>query len=171
MGWTVLRQCLKRQVQQALGPSFLILRPGRHRNPWTSSSAMRRYSGCRIMPHCFQDCLPVLPRGILAVQMPAMNNEPARTIQAKVASPDPWSQRLCRVTSAPPILDPTADYDLLAVRSFRDPIDLLRVRFSHFGTATASNPYCRSIFCPAGDKIYMASLQASDGASFRTKTP
>jgi trans-aconitate 2-methyltransferase len=54
------------------------------------------------------------PGGILAVQMPAMHNEPVRTIQKEVASSGPWSERLFGVTSAPPILDPTAYYDLLS---------------------------------------------------------
>ena len=56
------------------------------------------------------------PEGILAVQMPAMHNEPLRALQSKVASSGPWSQQLSRVTSAPPILEPDAYYDLLSER-------------------------------------------------------
>jgi trans-aconitate 2-methyltransferase len=54
------------------------------------------------------------PEGVLAVQMPAMHHEPVRALQSIVASSGPWSQQLSRVTSAPPILEPTAYYDLLS---------------------------------------------------------
>jgi len=56
------------------------------------------------------------PEGVLAVQMPAMHHEPVRALQSIVASSGPWSQQLSRVTSAPPILEPTAYYDLLSER-------------------------------------------------------
>jgi trans-aconitate 2-methyltransferase len=56
------------------------------------------------------------PEGILAVQMPAMHNEPVRALQPIVASSGPWYQQLSRVTSAPPILEPDAYYDLLSER-------------------------------------------------------
>lgn len=56
------------------------------------------------------------PEGILAVQMPAMHNEPVRALQSIVASSGPWSQQLSGVTSAPPILEPAAYYDLLSGR-------------------------------------------------------
>ena len=54
------------------------------------------------------------PGGVLAIQMPAMHNEPVRTLQRVVASSGPWATRLSEVTSAAPILDPSAYYDLLA---------------------------------------------------------
>ena len=54
--------------------------------------------------------------GILAVQMPAMHNEPVRALQPVVASSGPWSQQLSGVASAPPILEPAAYYDLLSDR-------------------------------------------------------
>jgi trans-aconitate 2-methyltransferase len=54
--------------------------------------------------------------GTLAVQMPAMHNEPLRTLQSVVASSGPWSQQLAGITSAPPILEPAAYYDLLSDR-------------------------------------------------------
>jgi len=57
------------------------------------------------------------PEGILAVQMPAMHNEPVRALQSIVASSGPWSQQLSGVTSAPPILEPEAYYDLLSERA------------------------------------------------------
>ncbi len=55
--------------------------------------------------------------GTLAVQMPAMHNEPIRTLQSVVASSDPWSRQLSEITSAPPILEPAAYYDLLSDRA------------------------------------------------------
>jgi trans-aconitate 2-methyltransferase len=55
--------------------------------------------------------------GILAVQMPAMHNEPVRALQSAVASSGPWSQQLSGVTSAPPILEPAAYYDILSDRA------------------------------------------------------
>lgn len=57
------------------------------------------------------------PEGILAVQMPAMHNEPVRALQSIVASSGPWSRQLSGVTSAPPILKPAAYYDLLSGRA------------------------------------------------------
>jgi trans-aconitate 2-methyltransferase len=56
------------------------------------------------------------PEGVLAVQMPAMHNEPVRALQSVVASSAPWSQHLSGVKSAPPILEPAAYYDLLSNR-------------------------------------------------------
>ena len=56
------------------------------------------------------------PGGTLAVQMPAMHNEPVRTLQTDTASSGPWSKELSGVTSAPPILEPAAYYDLLSDR-------------------------------------------------------
>lgn len=58
----------------------------------------------------------LLPGGILAIQMPAMHNEPVRTLQSAVAASGPWSKQLSGVTSAPPILEPSAYYDLLSDR-------------------------------------------------------
>jgi trans-aconitate 2-methyltransferase len=60
------------------------------------------------------DCLA--SGGILAVQMPAMHHEPVRALQSAVASSGPWSKRLEGIASAPPILEPTAYYDLLSER-------------------------------------------------------
>jgi trans-aconitate 2-methyltransferase len=54
--------------------------------------------------------------GILAVQMPAMHNEPVRALQPVVAASGPWSQQLSGVASAPPVLEPAAYYDLLSER-------------------------------------------------------
>ncbi len=56
------------------------------------------------------------PEGILAIQMPAMHNEPVRTLQSIVASSEPWSMQLSGVMSAPPILEPAAYYDILSER-------------------------------------------------------
>jgi len=57
------------------------------------------------------------PEGILAIQMPAMHNEPVRALQSIVASSGPWSLQLSGVISAPPILEPAAYYDLLSERA------------------------------------------------------
>jgi len=54
--------------------------------------------------------------GVLAVQMPAMHDEPVRALQSRIASSGPWSRQLSGVTSAPPILEPAAYYDLLSER-------------------------------------------------------
>ncbi|MBI5578830.1 MAG: methyltransferase domain-containing protein [Deltaproteobacteria bacterium] len=56
------------------------------------------------------------PGGILAVQMPAMHNEPVRALQSAIALSGPWSKQLSGVTSAPPVLEPAAYYDLLSER-------------------------------------------------------
>jgi len=53
------------------------------------------------------------PGGVLAVQMPAMHAAPLRALQYDVAATGPWAERLRGVTSAPPILDPGAYWDLL----------------------------------------------------------
>jgi trans-aconitate 2-methyltransferase len=53
------------------------------------------------------------PGGVLAIQMPAMHNAPVRALPRVVASSGPWITRLSEVTSAPPILEPSAYYDLL----------------------------------------------------------
>jgi len=52
--------------------------------------------------------------GILAIQMPAMHNEPVRTLQSIVASSESWSLQLSGVMSAPPILEPAAYYDIFS---------------------------------------------------------
>jgi len=57
------------------------------------------------------------PGGVLAIQMPAMHHAPVRTLQRVVASSGPWATRLSEVTSAPPILEPSAYYDLLSGRA------------------------------------------------------
>jgi trans-aconitate 2-methyltransferase len=54
--------------------------------------------------------------GVLAVQMPAMHNEPLRALQPAVAASGPWSEQLSGVSSAPPILEPAAYYGLLSGR-------------------------------------------------------
>ena len=57
------------------------------------------------------------PGGLLAVQMPAMHNAPVRALQPMIASSGPWADRLEKVASAPPILEPEAYYDLLVERA------------------------------------------------------
>ena len=64
----------------------------------------------------FPSLLLLAPDGILAIQSPAMHNEPVRALQSIVASSGPWSQQLSGVMSAPPILQPAAYYDLLSER-------------------------------------------------------
>jgi trans-aconitate 2-methyltransferase len=54
------------------------------------------------------------PGGMLAIQMPAMHNEPVRALRRVVASSGPWETRLSEVTSAPPIFESSAYYDLLS---------------------------------------------------------
>jgi len=56
------------------------------------------------------------PGGVLAVQMPAMNDAPFRALQPRVAAEGPWAERLRGVASSPPILEIPAYYDLLAGR-------------------------------------------------------
>jgi trans-aconitate 2-methyltransferase len=69
------------------------------------------------------------PGGILAVQMPAMHNEPVRTLQRDIASSGPWLKKLSGVTSAPPILEPAAYYDLLSDRV--SAIEIWTTRYWH----------------------------------------
>jgi trans-aconitate 2-methyltransferase len=69
------------------------------------------------------------PGGILAVQMPAMYNEPVRTLQAAAAASGPWSAQLAGVASAPPILEPEAYYDLLSARAAS--IEIWITRYLH----------------------------------------
>jgi trans-aconitate 2-methyltransferase len=69
------------------------------------------------------------PGGVLAVQMPAMHNEPVRTLQQEVASSGPWSKKLFGVTSAPPILDPADYYDLLSARA--SAVEIWVTRYLH----------------------------------------
>ena len=56
------------------------------------------------------------PDGVLAVQMPAMHNEPLRAAQYDVAARGPWAEILARVTSAPSILSPGEYWDILRPR-------------------------------------------------------
>jgi len=53
------------------------------------------------------------PGGTLAVQMPAMHNEPLRAAQYDVAASGPWSETLKGVASAPSILSPGEYWDIL----------------------------------------------------------
>lgn len=55
------------------------------------------------------------PGGVLAVQMPAMDQAPIRRLQGEVASSGPWAARLATVAAtAPRILEPRAYRALLA---------------------------------------------------------
>ncbi len=56
------------------------------------------------------------PGGVLAVQMPAMHDDPVRALQVTVAAQGPWAERLHGVAGSPPILEPTAYYDMLVGR-------------------------------------------------------
>jgi trans-aconitate 2-methyltransferase len=71
------------------------------------------------------------PGGVLAVQMPAMDAAPFRTLQYEVAAREgqPWTERLRGVRSAPPILAPEAYYDLLAGRTVA--LDLWLTEYIH----------------------------------------
>jgi trans-aconitate 2-methyltransferase len=51
--------------------------------------------------------------GVLAVQMPAMHDEPLRRIPYNLAESEPWAAYLHDVTSAPGILSPLEYWDLL----------------------------------------------------------
>jgi trans-aconitate 2-methyltransferase len=53
------------------------------------------------------------PGGVLAVQMPAMHNEPLRALQNEFAANGPWADLLLDVDAAPPILTRDAYWDLL----------------------------------------------------------
>ena len=54
------------------------------------------------------------PGGVLAVQMPAMHNEPLRTMQEAVAANGPWAEQLRDLAGvARPIMDRDAYWDLL----------------------------------------------------------
>ncbi len=55
----------------------------------------------------------VAPGGTLAVQMPAMHNEPLRAAQYDVAATGPWAETLKGVASAPSILTPGEYWDIL----------------------------------------------------------
>ena len=89
------------------------------------------------------------PEGILAVQMPAMHNEPVRALQSIVASSGPWSLQLSGVMSAPPILEPNAYYDLLSERA--SAIEIWITQYLHvlrgkdpvvqWATGTSLRPY------------------------------
>jgi trans-aconitate 2-methyltransferase len=56
------------------------------------------------------------PGGVLAVQMPAMHDQPLRRLQHDVAANGPWAAALAGVGSAPPILPAEAYWDLLRPR-------------------------------------------------------
>jgi trans-aconitate 2-methyltransferase len=56
------------------------------------------------------------PGGVLAVQMPAMHDQPLRRLQYDVAANGPWAATLAAVGSAPPILPAEAYWDLLRPR-------------------------------------------------------
>jgi trans-aconitate 2-methyltransferase len=79
-----------------------------------------------LFPHLL-GCLA--PGGVLAVQMPAMHNEPVRALQVTVAARGPWAERLSAVVGSPPILEPTAYYDLLAGRVAA--LDLWQTEYLH----------------------------------------
>ncbi|MGH7066905.1 MAG: methyltransferase domain-containing protein [Acetobacteraceae bacterium] len=53
------------------------------------------------------------PGGVLAVQMPAMDQAPFRTLQSKVARNGPWAAALSGIGRVHPILGPTDYWELL----------------------------------------------------------
>lgn len=53
------------------------------------------------------------PGGVLAVQMPAMDEAPFRTLQREVARNGPWAEALSGIGRVHPILGPTDYWDLL----------------------------------------------------------
>jgi trans-aconitate 2-methyltransferase len=53
------------------------------------------------------------PDGVLAVQMPAMHDEPLRRLQNEVAASGPWADRLANAGFARALLPTGTYYDLL----------------------------------------------------------
>ncbi len=57
------------------------------------------------------------PGGVLAVQMPAMDQAPFRTLQQKIAHEGPWAATLARIGPSVKILEPAEYWDLLKPRA------------------------------------------------------
>lgn len=65
-------------------------------------------------PKLFAHLLSCLaPGGVLAVQMPAMHEQPLRRAPLEIADKGPWAEYLVGITSAPDILTPRQYWDLL----------------------------------------------------------
>ncbi len=69
------------------------------------------------------------PGGLLAVQMPAMDETPARKMQAAVASHGPWADAVAGVTRVRPVAEPGYYYDLLRPLAAR--LDLWVTEYVH----------------------------------------
>ena len=68
-------------------------------------------------PTLFPQLLSFLvPKGMLAVQMPAMHDTPLRRIPYDLAAKEPWAEYLSDISSAPAILSPVEYWDLLRPR-------------------------------------------------------
>jgi len=64
--------------------------------------------------HLFPRLISALaPGGLLAVQMPAMDRAPFRTLQQEVAKSGPWAAALARIGPVQPILHPGEYWELL----------------------------------------------------------
>lgn len=57
------------------------------------------------------------PGGFLAVQMPAMDGAPFRTLQQEIAKKGPWAEALAGIGRVLPLLDPTEYWDILKPRA------------------------------------------------------
>jgi trans-aconitate 2-methyltransferase len=71
----------------------------------------------------------VAPGGVLAVQMPAMHNEPLRRLQNEVAAAGPWTSYLDEAGYAREIFTTEAYYDLL--RPHAAALDLWETIYTH----------------------------------------
>lgn len=69
------------------------------------------------------------PGGVLAVQMPAMDEAPFRTLQRQVARNGPWAEALSGIGRVQPILSPTDYWELL--RPLAQSLELWETTYLH----------------------------------------
>ncbi|MGH7052077.1 MAG: methyltransferase domain-containing protein [Acetobacteraceae bacterium] len=108
------------------------------------------------------------PGGVLAVQMPAMDQAPFRTLQQEVADGGSWGGALSGIGRVRPILDRTEYWDLL--RPLAHSVDLWETTYLHVLTGpdavlqwamgTSLRPYLAALEEPARSAFREAYRQA-----------
>ncbi|MBX6374310.1 MAG: methyltransferase domain-containing protein [Acetobacteraceae bacterium] len=121
------------------------------------------------------------PGGVLAVQIPAMDDAPFRTLQYEVAAREgqPWTERLRGVRSAPPIPAPEAYYDLLAGRTAA--LDLWLTEYIHvlrgpdpivqWAMGTSLRPFLDALDGPEGTDSPRSAFLAAYAEAVRPHYP
>lgn len=122
------------------------------------------------------------PGGVLAVQMPAMDGAPFRTLQREIAADGPWAASLAGISRVHPILDAAEYWDLLQPRAAR--LEIWETTYLHalggpdavlqWAMGTSLRPYLEALAEPLRSQFrdaYAAALRPHyprrpDGTTF-----